>query len=162
MGARATGGPTRDIAEFVAGLTFEALPDAVVTQACHIILDTVGCALGAWRDDPEKAGIARDIALSFASRPVSCLWGPELTALYPEKFPARVTILMKDGRKLTATHLFPKGDPQAPLSAAEIETKFMDNASARLAETDARKLAGLIRALPDAKDLSQLNNLLAS
>jgi 2-methylcitrate dehydratase PrpD len=459
LSAHAAGGPTRELAEFVAGLTFEALPDAVVAQACNVILDTVGCALGAWRDDPEKAGIAREIALSFASHPVSCLWGgagaradsalaalangilvnaadyddthkralihtgsvtvppslavaeerqrdgraaitaviagyevavrvgmavmpthyrfwhstatngtfgaaagaahaygldanrtlmalgfagtqaaglntfftsgdftkslhpgkasfngilaarlaevgatsppailehekgylqafslepdfstltdglgsrweilqngvkpfpsilashsaiqatldivtahdieasdiaaitnetyetvkthfsakgvetpmaarvsvpycvavaaldrcvgqaqfkpqriaapdvrdllmrtdvvavPELTALYPEKFPARVTVVMKDGRKLTATHLFPKGDPQAPLSAAEIEAKFVDNASARLAETQARKLAGLIRSLPGAKDLSQLSQLLAS
>ena len=38
----------------------------------------------------------------------------------------------------------------------------MDNASARLTETQARKLAGLIRSLPDAKDLSQLSQLLAS
>jgi 2-methylcitrate dehydratase PrpD len=66
LSAHAAGGPTRELAEFVAGLTFEALPDTVVAQACNVILDTVGCALGAWRDDPEKAGIAREIALSFA------------------------------------------------------------------------------------------------
>jgi len=36
-------------------------------------MNTVGCSLGAWRDDPEKAGIALDIALGFACRRVSCL-----------------------------------------------------------------------------------------
>jgi 2-methylcitrate dehydratase PrpD len=459
LSAYAASGPTRRLAEFIAGLTFEALPDAVVAQACNVIMDTVGCALGAWRDDPEKAAIARKLALSFASRQVACLWGgagaradsalaalangiltnaadfddthkralihtgsvtvppafavaeergldgpaaitavvagyevavrvgmavmpthyrfwhstatngtfgaaaaaaralgldaertqmalgfagtqaaglntffdsgdftkslhpgkagfngvlsarlaalgatspptmlehekgylqayslepklaaltdglgsrweilqngvkpfpsilashsaiqatldivtehdvkagdiasitnetyetvkthfsaktvdtsmaarvsvpycvavaaldrrvgqaqfapqritapdvrellthtevvavPELTALYPEKFPARVTITLKDGRKLTATHLFPKGDPQAPLSPSEIEAKFFDNASARLAKTEARELAGLIRALPAAKNLSRLSELLSA
>ena len=87
---------------------------------------------------------------------------PELTALYPEKFPARVTVTLKDGRKLTATHLFPKGDPQAPLSLSEIEAKFMDNAAARLAKAEARELAGLIRALPEARNLGRLSELLSA
>lgn len=86
----------------------------------------------------------------------------ELTALYPEKFPARVTITLKDGRTPTATHFFPKGDPQAPLSAAEIEAKFMDNASARLAKAEARELAGLVHALPEARNLRRLSELLAT
>ncbi len=49
---------------------------------------------------------------------------PELTALYPEKFPARVTITLRNGEKLTAMRNFPTGDPQQPLSAAELEAKF--------------------------------------
>ena len=36
---------------------------------------------------------------------------PELTALYPDKFPARVTVTLQDGRRLTATRYFPKGRP---------------------------------------------------
>ena len=39
------------------------------------MLDTVGCALGAWRDDAEKAEIARSLALSFASAPAAAVWG---------------------------------------------------------------------------------------
>ena len=34
-----------------------------------------GCALGAWRDDTEKAEIARSLALSFASAPAAAVWG---------------------------------------------------------------------------------------
>ena len=68
-------GPTRRLAEFVAGLEFSDLPDAVVAQACDVVLDTVGCALGAWRDDAEKAEIARSLALSFASAPAAAVWG---------------------------------------------------------------------------------------
>lgn len=86
---------------------------------------------------------------------------PELTALYPQKFPARVTVTLRSGRKLTATRLFPKGDPQEPLSASEIEAKFVQNASARLSQTHAVELAGFIRSLPEHKDLSRLNELIA-
>ena len=45
---------TRTLAEFVAGLRYEDLPQAVVDQACRIIVDTVGCAITAGREDPEK------------------------------------------------------------------------------------------------------------
>ncbi|MSP05242.1 MAG: MmgE/PrpD family protein [Acetobacteraceae bacterium] len=53
---------TRKLAEFVAELRYEDLPEAVVRQACDIILDAVGCAVSAWVEDPEKARIARQIA----------------------------------------------------------------------------------------------------
>ncbi|HEY5827352.1 MAG TPA: MmgE/PrpD family protein, partial [Hyphomicrobiaceae bacterium] len=75
MRANTPAGPTRRLAEFVAGLEFSDLPDAVVAQTCDVVLDTVGCALGAWRDDAEKAEIARSLALSFASAPAAAVWG---------------------------------------------------------------------------------------
>jgi 2-methylcitrate dehydratase PrpD len=87
---------------------------------------------------------------------------PALTALYPEKFPARVTVTLRNGDKLTAMREFPTGDPHEPLSAAQLEAKFLDNASARLRPAEARELAGMIRGLPDLKDLSRLNALLAA
>jgi 2-methylcitrate dehydratase PrpD len=68
-------GPTRALAEFASGLQIDDLPDAVVAQACNVILDTVGCALGAWRDDTEKAEIARNLTQSFGSMPAASIWG---------------------------------------------------------------------------------------
>ena len=62
-------GPTRRLAEFVAGLRFEALPSPVVAQACDIILDTVGCGLGAWRDDPAEGGHRAQIGIQFLRPP---------------------------------------------------------------------------------------------
>jgi 2-methylcitrate dehydratase PrpD len=43
--------PTRNLAEFVAGLRFEHLPDAVVRQASDVALDTLGCCVNAWEQD---------------------------------------------------------------------------------------------------------------
>lgn len=56
---------TRAVAEFVAKLRFEDLPEPVVRQACRLVLDAVGCAASAWTEDPAKARIARDIAALY-------------------------------------------------------------------------------------------------
>lgn len=58
---------TRTLAEFVAGLRYEHLPQAVVDQACRIVIDTVGCAISAWTEDPAKSHVALDIAKLYAS-----------------------------------------------------------------------------------------------
>jgi 2-methylcitrate dehydratase len=85
----------------------------------------------------------------------------ELTAQYPAKFPARVTVTLKDGRTFTSQRDFPKGDPQEPLTTAEINTKFLDNAAARYSASEATELARLIRALPELGDTQPLWALLS-
>jgi 2-methylcitrate dehydratase PrpD len=79
-----------------------------------------------------------------------------LTAQYPTKFPARVTVTLKDGRAFTSQRDFPKGDPQDPLTPGEIEAKFLDNAAARYSAGEARELARLIKTLPESRDLRPL------
>jgi 2-methylcitrate dehydratase PrpD len=84
----------------------------------------------------------------------------ELNRLYPDKFPARVTITLKDGASFQETVLFPKGDPQDPLSAGELEAKFRDNAEAVLGSVRSGELLQAINALPDARDADRLSALL--
>ena len=84
----------------------------------------------------------------------------ELDKLYPDKFPARVTITLKDSRSFTETVMFPKGDPQDPLSTAELEAKFRENVAARLDEQTAGGLMAEIYALPGARDVGALVSLL--
>lgn len=74
---------TKALAEFVATLRYEELPEAVVTQACRLILDAVGCAVAAWTEDPEKARIARDIAALYPASPgagAGVIGAPQLAA----------------------------------------------------------------------------------
>ena len=49
---------------------------------------------------------------------------PELTGTYPRKWPARVHLALKDGRRLAAANEYPKGDPENPLSEEEVIGKF--------------------------------------
>jgi 2-methylcitrate dehydratase PrpD len=65
---------------------------------------------------------------------------PELDAAFPARRAARVTIQSRDGRR--GEHLQPtrKGDPDAPLSDAELEHKYLELASPVLGEKRAREL----------------------
>jgi 2-methylcitrate dehydratase PrpD len=83
-----------------------------------------------------------------------------LNALYPDKFPARVTITLKNGSSFQETVLFPKGDPQDPMSAGELEAKFRDNVAAMLSPSRAGELLQAIYALPDARKVDHLSALL--
>ena len=71
----AANGPTEALGAFAAGLRFEDLPDAVVRSACDVILDTVGCALGAWTEDPDKGRVVQGLAQTFQAAPVAAIWG---------------------------------------------------------------------------------------
>ncbi|MEE8308099.1 MAG: MmgE/PrpD family protein [Gammaproteobacteria bacterium] len=86
---------------------------------------------------------------------------PELTKLYPTKFPARVTVTLKNGQQFTESRDFPKGDPQSPLTADELEQKFHDNAAARYSVGEAREMVKLVRGLAELDDVTPLFNLLA-
>jgi 2-methylcitrate dehydratase PrpD len=83
-----------------------------------------------------------------------------LNELYPDKFPARVTIHLKSGASFQETVLFPKGDPQDPLSAGELEAKFRDNVAAMLSPVRAGELLQAIYALPRAPNVDHLTALL--
>jgi 2-methylcitrate dehydratase PrpD len=65
---------------------------------------------------------------------------PALDAAFPTQRAARITIESRDGRR--GEHLQPtrKGDPEAPLSDAELEHKYLELASPVLGEERAREL----------------------
>lgn len=86
---------------------------------------------------------------------------PELDAQYPENFPARVTIRMRDGTLHQETVLKPKGDPGNPLTPDEIAGKYRDNATGLLDAARAEALLAAIRGLPEAANLDTLSGLLS-
>lgn len=50
----------------------------------------------------------------------------ELDARVPQQLPSRVRLLLQDGRTVEQTILDAKGDPEAPLTHAELTAKFLD------------------------------------
>jgi 2-methylcitrate dehydratase PrpD len=80
----------------------------------------------------------------------------ELTKLYPTNFPARVTITLTDGSSFQQTVMFPKGDPQDPLSQEELDAKFHDNARPLLGRKRAASLLSAIYALPEARSVDDV------
>lgn len=84
---------------------------------------------------------------------------PELSKLYPDKFPARVVVTLKNGTQLEATHYYPKGDPDNPLTKEEFENKFKKNAVGFLNASEAKQLLDLINTLEE-HSVSDLSGLL--
>lgn len=78
---------------------------------------------------------------------------PEVDAAFPGRRAARVSITLRDGRVLT--HLQPdrKGDPELPLSDADLEGKLLELAAPVIGEPEARALLGRIWALTTSEAL---------
>ncbi len=74
---------TRALAEFVAGLHPETLPQEVTAQAARVVLDAVGCAVAAWTEDAEKSRIAREIAAMYPASPGAGVIGARGIAAQP-------------------------------------------------------------------------------
>ena len=82
-----------------------------------------------------------------------------LDALYPAQFPARLTLTLRDGSRLTEEVLTPKGDPENPLTPAELEAKFLGMLVGTPYEDRAQRLLGEVRALPERKRVRGLLSL---
>lgn len=123
-----------------------------------VAIAAIDRAVGQAQFTPERVS---DPAVQDLLARTETMANPELTNLYPDKFPARVTIGLISGRTLTETRYFPKGDPQAPLTPAEIEEKFVSNAAPRIGDAAAQEVVRLVRGLGKAEDLSPLFALLA-
>jgi 2-methylcitrate dehydratase PrpD len=77
----------------------------------------------------------------------------EVDAAFPGRRGARVQVTLRDGRRLA--HLQPdrKGDPELPLSDADLEGKLLELAAPTLGEAAARALLERIWALPAGSHL---------
>jgi 2-methylcitrate dehydratase PrpD len=87
---------------------------------------------------------------------------PSLDRLYPRQRPTRLEVLTADGRRLRAEVMMARGEPELPLSQAELEAKFLDNARGRLSPEQARAVVDRIASLESLPDCSPLLDLLAT
>jgi 2-methylcitrate dehydratase len=84
---------------------------------------------------------------------------PELTAKVPEELPARMTVTLKDGRKVQGYRPYPKGDPRDPLTNDELLAKFRRLAGAALEAGRLRPIEDWVweaDAQPSVRDLTGL------
>lgn len=91
--------------------------------------------------------------LNLASK-VTLHLDPELDALYPSQWPARVEIYTKGGDKVQTTVYYPKGDPENPITKEELINKFRNNTAGILSLEDAEGLIKAIDVLENQRDLS--------
>src|SRR5215475_11840442 len=61
------------LADYTASLRWADLPPAVVHEAKRRMIDSLGCALGAWRAEP--CAMARSVAAGFSAKSGATLLG---------------------------------------------------------------------------------------
>ena len=81
---------------------------------------------------------------------------PDLSAKFPNVRAARVTVTLRDGRVIEQFAPCRKGDPEAPLTDADLDDKFLELASPVIGSDPARRLLGQLWHL-ERQDLAALN-----
>jgi 2-methylcitrate dehydratase PrpD len=118
---------------------------------------TVASALvhGSVRLAAFEPGRLEDPATRELMRRIEVAIDPELDAAFPAQRAARVAIEARGGRR--GEHLQPtrKGDPDAPLSDAELEHKYLELAGPVLGEGRARALLERLWQIEQAKTLAE-------
>jgi 2-methylcitrate dehydratase PrpD len=80
----------------------------------------------------------------------------QLDRYFPQSWPGRVRINLKDGSAHTREIIIPKGEKENPMSAQEVEEKFLSLATPVLGNTKARSLIGEIQVLEKSESLNRL------
>lgn len=79
-----------------------------------------------------------------------------LTAKYPAAWPARVTIKLDDGSVLSDSADFPRGNPENPVTTAELEAKFSELVGARFGPDAASRSLAAAHGVTGCRDVSAL------
>jgi len=82
---------------------------------------------------------------------------PELSKLYPAKWAARLEITTRDGKILTGSSDYPKGDPENPLQERDVIEKFRGLTEGLLSNPAAEAIVERVMGL---EELSDVNGLL--
>jgi 2-methylcitrate dehydratase PrpD len=120
--------------------------------AVALLYDRIGPAevTDAHIHDPANWSLARKVQVSVDAT---------LDRQFPAKTMARVTILTPRG-KLRTTIEYPRGNPENPLSNAELDAKFQLLTQDLISEDRSRKLRTAILELPEATSVLTLTQLL--
>lgn len=81
---------------------------------------------------------------------------PEVDAAFPGRRGARIRISLRDGRTFEHLQTDRKGDPELPLSDADLEGKLIELAAPAVGEAASRALCGRIWALHEAPSVATL------
>ncbi|WP_431269951.1 MmgE/PrpD family protein [Dankookia sp. P2] len=110
-----------------------------------------------------RAGVA-DFEQAAVDDPALAGFRARVTAVLDDKLPrgaARVTVRLPNGRKEETTVVTPRGSEAKPLTDAELEAKYHENAGLGGCADRAAAQIAAIWALEDAPDLGRLMALLA-
>ncbi|MBV9748930.1 MAG: MmgE/PrpD family protein [Acetobacteraceae bacterium] len=106
---------------------------------------------GASPHDPELVRIAQSTEI---------IADPALTAIYAERKPSEVTLILRDGTRLSERVEFCRGEPENPADAATVAAKFRNLAGPRLAPSQLDRIAEIVLSIEAEKNVAELLGLL--
>ena len=135
---------------------------ATTVAAQYSIPFALALALTYGRIGPEELIEAnlQDEELATLARKVRVSVDPGLDRLFPEKTASRVTVLTGRG-SFTASVEYPRGNPENPLSDAQLAEKFLWLAADAIGERKSRKLMHAVERLEEMDSVVHLTELLA-
>lgn len=80
----------------------------------------------------------------------------EFEAVYPERYPAKVTVTMEDGSVYVGEVEYPKGDPEYPATKEEVTEKFRQNAANCISKEKAEKIIELVNKIETLDTIDEL------
>ena len=86
---------------------------------------------------------------------------PAMSAAFPAEWPADIRVETTDGRTFESHVAYPKGEPEVPMSQAEVETKFLSLAAEAMPEARAMSIIKAVAGLDKAPGLGSLCELLS-
>jgi 2-methylcitrate dehydratase PrpD len=80
----------------------------------------------------------------------------DLSAKYPSAWPVRVTVFLNEGPPERASSDHPRGNPENPVSTAELESKFTTLVAARFGDDVARSALETLHSIDRCTDMATL------
>jgi len=114
-------------------------PAAAICSRWRIIWSSIASTPSARQRAPSSRWISRC--------PIrrGCSVSPLPAAAYPACRAARVVIALRDGARFEHLQLTRKGDPEQPLSDAELDEKFFEPAGPVIGDATSRALQAMLR-----------------
>ena len=109
-------------------------------------------------DELDEQAIRNPVALDLCQR---AHYAEDPDSRFPRYYSGEVVIETTDGRTLRHREEFNRGSDGQPLSAADVERKFTDNASRVLSPSRVQQVIDLAMSLDRADDVMALTDALA-
>jgi len=108
--------------------------------------------------DRFEATGARDGVMSALLSNTRVTVEQDLTDMYPAAWPARVAVTLRDGKVLRGASKFPRGNPENPVSTAELEEKFVRLVGPRYGDAVAERALAVVRSIANRADMATAFN----
>lgn len=117
-----------------------------IVNAQFSLFYEIACGLVKGRVIPESftEEAIKDERLNHLCNLITWEINPDFEAVYPDRYPAKVTVAMEDGSVYVGEVAYPKGDPEYPATKEEVVEKFRQNAANTISAEKAEKIIELV------------------